>query len=77
MPLQSAAPAPAKSSHRTPEEILGLNKGKKSADPRLSLELEVDQYPSNPNSGTSILSFWQVVYFFKYDLITADIYLGK
>jgi len=27
------------------------------------LEQEVDQYLSNSNSGTSILSFWQVVNF--------------
>lgn len=63
-PLPPGPPAPAKSSQPSAADILGLHQVQKSAQPWLSLELEVDQYLSNPSSGKGILSFWQVVYFF-------------
>ena len=52
-------PATSKPAEATASDILGLKRKKGSH--YVSLEMEVDQYLSNPNSGTSILDFWQVV----------------
>ena len=41
-------------------DILGLNRVT-STQPKVSLEKEVDQYLSNPNSGSGMLAFWQVI----------------
>jgi hypothetical protein len=42
----------------------------------ISVELEVDQFLSDPNQGTGILEFWQVVQFFmSYTLIFLLIYI--
>ena len=64
-------PATSKPTEATASDILGLKQKKGRQD--VSLEMEVDQYLSNPNTGTSILDFWQVVlilliYICMYDL---------
>jgi hypothetical protein len=41
-------------------DILGLNRVT-SSKPEVTLEKEVDQYLSNPNAGSGILAFWQVI----------------
>jgi hypothetical protein len=41
-------------------DILGLNQVT-STQPKVSSEKEVDQYLSNPNSGSGMLAFWQVI----------------
>ena len=53
---KSAQPAQA-----TASDILGLKRTRTAGRQTISLEMEVDQYLSDPNSGTSILNFWQVV----------------
>ena len=59
-------PAPPKPAVPSASDILGLTRGRLGQRAMMgrqpvSLEMEVDQYLSNPNSGTSILDFWQVV----------------
>jgi hypothetical protein len=57
VPDQSAS----RPSRPTAADILGLNRqratGKQGV---MSLEMELDQYLSDPNSGTGILEYWQV-----------------
>lgn len=54
----------SKPSKPSAKDILGLRgrTGKdKGKGPQLfSLEMEVDQYLSDPNTGTGIMNFWQV-----------------
>jgi len=57
-------PAPSKPAQPTAADILGLKRQQISGRQPISLEMEVDQYLSNPNSGTSILNFWKVVLIF-------------
>jgi hypothetical protein len=54
-------PAPPKPSRPTAADILGLNRQRNAGQQKISLEMEVDQYLSNPNEGTGVLEFWQVV----------------
>jgi len=42
-------------------DILGLNRVT-SSNPGVTLEKGMDQYLSNPNAGSGILAFWQVIY---------------
>jgi hypothetical protein len=56
-------------------DILGLNQVT-SSKPKVSLEKEVDQYLSNPNSGSGILPFWQVMYIQSVIGCFAKIYSG-
>ena len=55
-----------KASQQSAADILGLNKARMSAQQGLTLDMEVDQYLSDPNPGTGTLEFWQVVYFSIY-----------
>ena len=55
------ASKPAQPTKPTASDILGLKRTQTKGRKPISLEMEVDQYLSNPNSGTSILDFWQVV----------------
>ena len=60
----SDRPATSKSAQHaqpTASDILGLKWPQTTGKQTLSLEMEVDQYLSNPNTGTSTLDFWQVV----------------
>jgi hypothetical protein len=57
----AARPKPAQAAQPTASDILRLNRPRTVGRQAISLEMEVDQYLSNPNSGTSILGFWQVV----------------
>jgi hypothetical protein len=59
-PASKPAAQPA-SAQPTASDILGLKRTRTIGKQPVSLEMEVDQYLSNPNSGTSILDFWQVV----------------
>jgi len=53
--------APSKSSQPTAADILGLNRQRNTARQKEnSLEMELDQYLSDPNQGTGILEYWQV-----------------
>ena len=56
-----AAPKP---SRPTAADILGLNRQQQNAgqagQQKVSIEMEVDQYLSDPDQG-SVLEFWQVV----------------
>jgi hypothetical protein len=53
--------APSKSSKPTALDILGLNRQRNTGRQReISLEIELDQYLSDPNQGTGILEYWQV-----------------
>jgi hypothetical protein len=60
MPAKPAQPAP-KPSQPTAADILQLNRkrpaGKQTA---ISLEMEVDQYLSDPDQGSGIVEYWQV-----------------
>ena len=57
---QQQSQAPAKPSQKSAADILGLNHTRMPTQQEISIELEVDQYLSNPNKGTGILEFWQV-----------------
>ena len=61
IPSRPAASKSAQPPVATASDILGLKRKQTTGRQAVSLELEVDQYLSNPNSGTSILEFWQVV----------------
>ena len=61
IPSRPAASKSAQPPVATASDILGLKRKQTTGRQAVSLELEVDQYLSNPNSGTSILDFWQVV----------------
>ena len=65
IPSQAATSKPAQPARpeatASASDILGLKRKKAMGRQAVSLEMEVDQYLSNPNSGTSILDFWQVV----------------
>jgi hypothetical protein len=53
--------APSKSSWPTAADILGLNQQQNTGRQReISVEMELDQYLSDPNQGTGILEYWQV-----------------
>ena len=52
---------PAQPAKPTASDILGLKQPRTKGRQQVSLEMEVDQYLSNPDTGTSILDFWQVV----------------
>ena len=53
--------APIKPSQPTAADILGLNRQRNLGHKKtVSLEMEVDQYLSDPNQGTGILEYWQV-----------------
>lgn len=53
--------APLKPSRPTAADILGLNRQRNTGRQReISLEMELDQYLSDPNQGTGILEYWQV-----------------
>jgi hypothetical protein len=56
---QQQSQAPAKPSQKSAADILGLNRTRMPT--QVSIESEVDQYLSNPNQGTGILQFWQVI----------------
>ena len=61
VPDRAAALKPAQQTKPTASDILGLKRTQTKGRKPIYLEMEVDQYLSNPNSGTSILDFWQVV----------------
>jgi hypothetical protein len=62
--------APTKPSQPTAADILGLNRQRNLGQKKtVSLEMEVDQYLSDPNQGTGILEYWQV------DLFSRPIYI--
>jgi hypothetical protein len=52
--------AKSSSSQPTAMDILGLNRVT-SSKPEVTLKKEVGQYLSNPNTGSGILAFWQVI----------------
>jgi len=54
----------AKPSQKSAADILGLNCARISPQQGISIEMEVDQYLSNPNQGTGVLEFWQVMFHF-------------
>jgi hypothetical protein len=56
-------PVVPKPSQKGAADILGLNRTRMTAQQGISIEMEVDQYLSNPNHGTGILEFWQVMWF--------------
>jgi hypothetical protein len=56
-------------------DILGLNRVT-STQPKVSLEKEVDQYLSNPNSGSGMLAFWQVINVLSAICFFAKLYSG-
>lgn len=56
-----ARPKPAQAAQLTASDILKLNRPRNVGRQAITLEMEVDQYLSNPNCGTSTLGFWQVV----------------
>jgi hypothetical protein len=56
-------------------DILGLNQVT-SKQPKVSLEKEVDQYLSNPNSGSGMLAFWQVINVLSAICFFAKLYSG-
>jgi hypothetical protein len=56
-------------------DILGLNRVT-SKQPKVSLEKEVDQYLSNPNSGSGMLAFWQVINVLSAICFFAKLYSG-
>ena len=56
-------------------DILGLNRVI-SSKPKVLFEKEVDQYSSNPNTGSGILAFWQVIYIPSVIGCFAKIYSG-
>ena len=60
------APSKPSSRPKLAADILKLNwqPTSESRQPTISLEMEVDQYLSDPNQGTGILEFWQVVLIF-------------
>lgn len=58
--LGPARSKPVQAAQPTASDILGLNRPRTVGRQAISLEMEVDQYLSNPNFGTSILNFWQV-----------------
>jgi hypothetical protein len=60
------APSKPTSRPKLAANILKLNRQtiSESGQPTISLEMEVDQYLSDPNQGTGILEFWQVVLIF-------------
>ena len=59
VPVRSAPSKPSKS---TAADILGLRQQQQpSANQALSPEREVDQYLSNPDTGSDTITFWQVV----------------
>lgn len=58
---QRQSHAPAKPSQKSAADILGLTRTRIPTQQGISIELEVDQYLSNPNEGTGILEFWQVI----------------
>jgi hypothetical protein len=60
------APPKPSSRPKLAANILKLNRQptSESGQPTISLEMEVDQYLSDPNQGTGILEFWQVVLIF-------------
>ena len=66
-------PAP-KSSRPTAAAILGLSKQQNAGQPPLpiSIEMEIDQYLSDPNQGTGVLEFWQVGPFFITFILNFD-----
>lgn len=61
IPGRPATSKPAQPARATASDILGLKRTRTTGRQTVSLEMEVDQYLSDPNSGTSILDFWQVV----------------
>ena len=67
IPSQPATSKPAQPKpEATASNILGLKQKQTMGRQAISLEMEVDQYLSNPNSGTSILDFWQVLILLTY-----------
>jgi hypothetical protein len=54
-------PAPSKPSQPTAADILGLRRQRPTASQAVSLEMEVDQYLSNLETGSGTVTFWQVV----------------
>jgi hypothetical protein len=61
IPGRPATSKPAQPAKATASDILGLKRTRTPGSQAISLEMEVDQYLSNPNSGTNILNFWQVI----------------
>ena len=57
----SNQPLAPKPSRQTAANILGLNRQRSAGQQTILVETEVDQYLSDPNEGTGILEFWQVV----------------
>jgi hypothetical protein len=58
-------PAQSKATQSTAADILGLNRQRTSGKQKsVSLEMEVNQYLNDPNQGSGILEYWQVVIFF-------------
>jgi hypothetical protein len=62
--IANAPAAPSqipKPSQPTAQEILHLHRVRNNkTSQEVSLEMEVDQYLSDPNQGTGILEYWQV-----------------
>lgn len=55
----------------TAKEILNLHRPRTNkASQEVSLEMEVDQYLSDPNEGTGTLEFWQVWFYFLFYQLT-------
>ena len=59
---QTTRPVVPKPSQKGAADILGLKRTRMTAQQGISIEMEVDQYLSNPNQGTGILEFWQVMW---------------
>ena len=60
------APKP-KPSQPTAQDIFRLpirGQGRGATSQKTTLEMEVDQYLSNPNPGTGSVEFWQVCFYF-------------
>jgi hypothetical protein len=57
-----------KPSQLTAKEILGLRRPRTNKSSKeVSLEMEVDQYLSDPNEGSGdLLGFWQVRFYFLF-----------
>ena len=57
-------PTAAKPPQKSAADILGLNRARIPAQQGIPIEMEVDQYLSNPDQGTGILEFWQMIFDF-------------
>ena len=68
-------PAKSSSSQSTAMDILGPNQVT-STKPKISLEKEVDQYLSNPNSGSGMLASWQIMNVLSAICCFAKLYSG-